>query len=97
MCLGVPGTVLTVTANEAAVDFWGVTRCVRLDIVDEPVAPGDLVLVHAGFAIRRIPREEAAATLALYAELAREERGQDDPLAAEIGAELAALSGEPRP
>lgn len=53
----------------ATVDFWGVQRQVALPIVDEPVAVGDYVLVHVGFAIRRIPPEDVAATLALYLEL----------------------------
>ena len=69
MCLGVPGKVLAVDGLEATVDFFGVRRRVRLDVVDEPVAPGDYVLNHVGFAIRRIPEDEATETLALYAEL----------------------------
>ena len=71
MCLGVPGRVVSVTEWTAVVDFWGVRREVRLDIVDEPVAPGDYVLNHVGFAIRRIPAEDIAATLAMYEELIR--------------------------
>jgi hydrogenase expression/formation protein HypC len=69
MCLGVPGKVVSVEDNIATVDFWGVHREVRLDIVDEPVATGDYVLNHVGFAIRRIPDSEVAATMALYDEL----------------------------
>ena len=53
----------------ALVDFWGVKKQIRLDVVDEPVAPGDYVLNHVGFAIRRIPDEEIGATLALYEEI----------------------------
>ena len=64
----------------ATVDFWGVRRQVRLDVVDEPVQPGDYILNHVGFAIRRIPAEDIAATLALYEELlaARRRRGRPD-------------------
>jgi hydrogenase expression/formation protein HypC len=69
MCLGVPGKVVSIDDNIATVDFWGVQREVRLDIVDEPVAAGDYVLNHVGFAIRRIPDTEVAATMALYDEL----------------------------
>lgn len=50
----------------ATVDFWGVRKDVSLAIVDEPVAPGDYILNHVGFAIRRIPPESVAETLALY-------------------------------
>src|SRR5665213_2742780 len=63
MCLGVPGLVVAVDGNVATVDFWGVQKTVLLDIVDAPVAPGDYILNHVGFAIRRIPADEARATL----------------------------------
>ena len=46
-----------------------VRRQVRIDICDEPVAPGDYVLNHVGFAIRRIPDSEVAETLALFDQL----------------------------
>ncbi|MHB8479603.1 MAG: HypC/HybG/HupF family hydrogenase formation chaperone, partial [Vulcanimicrobiaceae bacterium] len=69
MCLGVPGVVVSVDGNTATVDFFGVRREVRLDIVDEPVKPGDYVMNHVGFAIRRIPPEEIGETIALYDQL----------------------------
>lgn len=71
MCLGVPGKVIEVDRELqlATVDFWGVKKQVRLEVCDAPVAPGDYILNHVGFAIRRIPAEEAAETLALYDEL----------------------------
>jgi hydrogenase expression/formation protein HypC len=92
MCLGVPGLVIECDEFTATVDFWGVRRQVRLELVDEPVRPGDYVLNHVGFAIRRIPAEDAAATLALYEELLRsaDRGGPDDLMAADVRAELAA-------
>ncbi len=57
----------------ATVDFWGVRRQVCLDIIDEPVEPGDYILNHVGFAIRRIPTETIAETLALYETIMRED------------------------
>jgi len=66
MCLGVPGRVIEVREFTATVDFWGVRKDVRLDIVDEPVEPGDYILNHVGFAIRRIPPESVQETLSLY-------------------------------
>ncbi len=89
MCLGIPGKVIGIDGLEATVDFFGVRRQVRLDVVDEPVAPGDYVLNHVGFAIRRIPESEVDETLKLFAELAA--AGDDqDLLAADLRAELAA-------
>jgi hydrogenase expression/formation protein HypC len=88
MCLGVPGKVVEIHAltNMATVDFWGVRRQVCLDIVDEPVSVGDFILNHVGFAIRRIPHESIAETLALYETLMDEDPG--DFMAADVRAEI---------
>ena len=92
MCLGVPGRVTEVNELTALVDFWGVKRLVRLDLVDEPVQPGDYVLNHVGFAIRRIPPEDVQTTLELYEQLLRENTGQgpEDLMAADVRAEIEA-------
>jgi hydrogenase expression/formation protein HypC len=83
MCLGVPGKILEIHDLVANVDFWGVQRKVALQIVDEPVTVGDYVLVHVGFAIRRIAPQDVSATLEFYREIAGEELGptlsQGDP------------------
>ena len=92
MCLGVPGRVVSVDGEIAIVDFWGVTRPIRLDVVDAPVAPGDYVLNHVGFAIRRIPAEEIGETLALYDELLTRAKA-DDLMAADVRGELDATRG----
>ena len=89
MCLGIPGKVLKVEGSTATVDFFGVRRQVRLDIVDEPVAEGDYVMNHVGFAIRRIPPEEVGETLGLYEILLRE-ASRADLLAADVRGEIAA-------
>jgi hydrogenase expression/formation protein HypC len=89
MCLGVPGRVLEVRGNLAQVDFFGVCREVRLELADEPVAPGDYILNHVGFAIRRIPPGDVEMTLALYEQLLRE-AGADDLMAADVRGEIRA-------
>ena len=92
MCLGVPGKIVSIDGSYATVDFWGVKRQVCLDLVDTPVAPGDYILNHVGFAIRRIPEEDIEGTLALYEELMREAGdGSEDFMAADVGGEIAAL------
>lgn len=91
MCLGVPGRIVEVHGLSATVDFWGVRRQVRLDIVDQPVKPGDYILNHVGFAIRRIPEEEIEETLALYEQLLREV--ESDMMAADVRGELEATRG----
>jgi hydrogenase expression/formation protein HypC len=89
MCLGVPGLVVEVDELSALVDFWGVRRRVRLDLVDEPVAIGDYVLNHVGFAIRRIPQTDVEGTLALYEQLLQES-AHDDLMAADVRGEIEA-------
>jgi hydrogenase expression/formation protein HypC len=90
MCLGVPGRVLEVNGQTAQVDFFGIKRETRLDIIDEAVAPGDYILNHVGFAIRRIPPEEIGETLALYELLLREAEG--DMMAADVRGEIEATT-----
>jgi len=86
MCLGVPGLVVEFDDLTAVVDFWGVRRRVRLDLVDEPVAVGDYILNHVGFAIRRIPPSDVDGTLAMYAQLLKE--ADDDLMAADVRGEI---------
>jgi hydrogenase expression/formation protein HypC len=86
MCLGVPGRVVSVDDLIAVVDFWGVKKQIRLDVVDQPVAPGDYILNHVGYAIRRIPDEDIAATLALYEEILQ----QADLMSADVTNEVSA-------
>lgn len=88
MCLGVPGKVVAVNGLLATVDFWGVRKEIRLEVVDEPVAPGDYILNHVGYAIRRIPAEEIGATLALYEELLTRAE-EDDLMATDVRGEIA--------
>ena len=89
MCLGVPGKVVEINGSMATVDFWGVRRQVCLDIVDEPVAVGDYILNHVGFAIRRIPSESIGETLAYYETLLAE-GDENDPMAADVLGEIEA-------
>jgi len=89
MCLGVPGKVLAIDGLEATVDFFGVKKTLRLDIVDEPVQVGDYVLNHVGFAIRRIPPGEVEETLALFEQVLKE-AGAGDLMAEDVRGEVAA-------
>jgi len=83
--------VVAVAGLVATVDFFGLRREVRLDVVDEPVAPGDYVLNHVGYAIRRIPPEQIEETLALYECLLRT---PGDLMASDVRGEIAASGGD---
>lgn len=68
MCLAIPAKVLSVQGNVAKVDFGGgIVREVDISLVD--VKPDDYVLVHAGYAIQVLSREEAEETLRLWGEI----------------------------
>ncbi len=68
MCLAIPARVEQLTAdNSAIVNLGGVRKEISLALVEE-VAVGDYVIVHAGYALQKLDEEEAARTLALFAE-----------------------------
>jgi len=72
MCLAIPARVVSrLQGDEAIIDAGGVEKRVSLALVPE-AAVGDYVIVHAGFAISCLDADEAARTLALFAELERE-------------------------
>lgn len=72
MCLGIPGQVVSLMdaggLRMGKVQFGGIVRDACLEYVPE-VAPGDYVIVHAGFAISRVDEEEAARTYQLLEEM----------------------------
>ncbi len=68
MCLGIPVKVIEADGQSAVVEVGGARREISL-LLREGVAPGDWVILHAGFAIQKMDEEEAAKTLALFREL----------------------------
>lgn len=69
MCLAIPARVAEILENElAVVELGGVRKQISLAMVDG-VAEGDYVIVHVGYAINRLDPDEAAKTLALFAEI----------------------------
>ncbi|MBI3901763.1 MAG: HypC/HybG/HupF family hydrogenase formation chaperone [Nitrosomonadales bacterium] len=72
MCLAIPALVVELLpADMARIDLDGMRKEVSLSLVDD-VAVGDYVIVHVGYALQKLDPEEAAQTLALFAELARQ-------------------------
>jgi hydrogenase expression/formation protein HypC len=66
MCVAVPTKVVSVQDDMAVVDLSGARRSVSLLLMDDKVNSGDYVLVHAGFAIRKIDEDYAKETLDLF-------------------------------
>lgn len=76
MCLAIPAEVIELLPGDMArVNLAGVTKEISIGLV-EGVAVGDYVIVHVGYALSRIDPEEAARTLALFAEMANIESEQ---------------------
>jgi hydrogenase expression/formation protein HypC len=71
MCLAVPAEVKKVQ-DEVATCQIGEGTCIdaSLMLLDEAVEPGDYLLIHAGFALRRLEAEEAEETLRLMRQMA---------------------------
>ena len=72
MCLSIPSRVLSIDENNyAIVETLGVKRGVSLDLIAEPVAVGEYVLIHVGFAMEKIDTEYALESLAEYKKITR--------------------------
>ncbi len=55
MCLAIPGKIIKIKNQLAEVDFQGVKKEINISIVDVKV--GDYVMVHAGFAIEKMGKD----------------------------------------
>jgi len=69
MCLAIPALIVEKHGQSAKADVGGVVREISLEMIDRPAEVGDYVLLHAGFAIHRIDKEEAEETLRLMREV----------------------------
>ena len=81
MCLAIPAEVISLdaSATTAEVSIGQVKKIVSLALVDD-INVGDFVLLHVGFAISKINKEEAELTLKLFEEtgLISEELGEEN-------------------
>jgi hydrogenase expression/formation protein HypC len=72
MCLAVPGEVLTIDRSVipvmGTVSFAGVEKQVCLEWLPE-IAVGEYVIVHVGFALSKVEKEEAIETLRMLREM----------------------------
>lgn len=73
--------VMEIDGLSARCEAKGIERTVSLFLLQhEPVEPGDMVLIHVGYAIQKISVEHARAAWELYDEMLAA-----DPLAPEAG------------
>lgn len=67
MCLGIPMQIVEINGYSARCRARGVEREVSLFLLQhEPVAAGDHVLVHVGYAIQKMTTPEARSAWELY-------------------------------
>lgn len=69
MCLAIPSTIVKIEDEMATIDVDGVKRKASLLLVEDAKV-GDYVIVHAGFAIRKIDEEAALESLKYLREAA---------------------------
>ena len=71
MCLAVPYTITQINDDYTAKAVsGGVSVEVRLDLLEKPEL-GDTILVHAGFAIQKLEKNEAEELYALWDEVGK--------------------------
>lgn len=79
MCLGIPGEITSLSSTNGlamgTVDFGGVRKEVCLAYTPE-ASVGDYVIVHVGFAIAQVDREEAHRTLEVLRAMAGAVEGE---------------------
>lgn len=68
MCLAVPLKIVEIDGLDAVGEVEGLRRRMRLDFIREPKV-GEYVIVHAGFAIERLPEKHALEDIEAWAEV----------------------------
>lgn len=77
MCLGIPMQIVEIDGYTACCTAKGVMREVSLFLLqDEPLAVGDYVIVHVGYAIQKMTEQEAQSTWELLDEMLALEAGE---------------------
>lgn len=76
MCLGIPMQIAAIDGFNARCAAKGVERDVSLFLMQgEPLAAGDFVMVHVGYAIQKINEAEARSAWELYDAMQAAEAG----------------------
>ena len=68
MCLAVPAKIIELTENDAVVEAMGTRFKANTSLLDEPKT-GEIVLVHAGFAISKVDPEQAEQTWRIFEQM----------------------------
>jgi len=70
MCLAVPARIIEKEGDRAVADAMGNKWNIRITLTPD-IEVGDVVLIHAGYAITKVDEEEAQKTWELFEEIAK--------------------------
>ncbi len=77
MCLGIPAKIVQIDESKIGkVDYLGTKVKTNFSLL-ENTKVGDWVIVHAGFAISALDKEEAQETLSLLREIAAAQEAEE--------------------
>ncbi|MCX8170343.1 MAG: HypC/HybG/HupF family hydrogenase formation chaperone [Candidatus Methanomethyliaceae archaeon] len=65
MCLAIPARIIKIVGERAEVDIGGIIKEASIALVRD-VKEGDYVLIHTGYAIAKISKEEAEELLEIW-------------------------------
>lgn len=71
MCLAVPAKIVSVEQNVATCRVGEGDTFIKasLMLMEKSAQPGDYIIIHAGFALRKLDVEEAEETIRLFREM----------------------------
>jgi hydrogenase expression/formation protein HypC len=77
MCLAIPMQIVEINGYIARCHAKGIERDISLFMLqDETLQPDDYVMVHVGYAIQKVTKEEARSAWQLYDEVLAQEMGE---------------------
>ncbi|WP_245888704.1 HypC/HybG/HupF family hydrogenase formation chaperone [Halomonas denitrificans] len=79
MCLAIPMQITRLDGDTARATSRGIERDIDLMLVrDQPLAVGDFVIVHVGYALQRLEPDDALATWRLLDEMEGADEADDE-------------------
>jgi len=78
MCLGIPMQIVEINGFNARCTAKGIEREVSLFMLQhEPIAVGEFVMVHVGYALQKMTEQDAQSTWELFDEVLRLETEEE--------------------
>ena len=69
MCLAIPVRIESIENDDTAMaDIGGLRKAINISLVTD-IKPGDYVILHVGFALKKLDEDEAQKTLAMISDI----------------------------